>query len=71
MFVMPPVLTNMMVNMNPAISSQQQAMSMLMQGMPMMFGMGILEHLVYGAVLGIVTAVLILKSTSYANKQNR
>ena len=36
-------------------------MSMMQQNMPMMIGMGVLEHLVYGAVLGVVTTVLILK----------
>jgi hypothetical protein len=30
--------------------------------MPMMMGIGILEHLAYGAVLGAVTTALILKT---------
>jgi hypothetical protein len=60
MAVMPPVLINMMIQMNPSIT-QQQAMGMLQQGMPMMMGIGVLEHLVYGAVLGAITSALVLK----------
>jgi hypothetical protein len=60
MAVMPPVLINMMIQMNPTVS-QQQAMGMLQQGMPMMIGIGVLEHLVYGAVLGAITSALVLK----------
>jgi hypothetical protein len=29
--------------------------------MPLMIGIGVLEHLVYGAVLGVVTTALIIK----------
>lgn len=36
-------------------------MGMLQQNMPTMIGMGVLEHLVYGAVLGAITTALILK----------
>jgi hypothetical protein len=60
MMVMPPVLIKMMIQMNPSVT-QQQAMGMLQQGMPMMMGIGILEHLVYGAVLGAITSALVLK----------
>jgi hypothetical protein len=60
MAAMPPVLVGMAMQMNPTMT-QTQIMSMLQQNMPMMFGMGILEHLVYGAVLGAVTSVLIFK----------
>jgi hypothetical protein len=60
MMVMPPVLVEMMVQMNPSMT-QQQAMGMLQQGMPMMMGIGVLEHLVYGAVLGAITSALVLK----------
>src|SRR5919108_4056988 len=60
MAVMPPVLINMMIQMNPSMT-QQQAMGMLQQGMPMMMGIGVLEHLVYGAVLGAITSALVLK----------
>jgi hypothetical protein len=42
--------------------TEQQIMGMMQQNMPMMMGMGILEHLVYGAVLGAVTTALILKT---------
>jgi hypothetical protein len=60
MMVMPPVLVKMMMQMNPSMT-QQQAMGMLQQGMPMMMGIGVLEHLVYGAVLGAITSALVLK----------
>jgi hypothetical protein len=60
MFVMPPVLMQMMMQMSPSLT-QQQAMNMLQQGMPTMIGIGVLEHLVYGAVLGAVTSALVLK----------
>jgi hypothetical protein len=60
MAVMPPVLIQMMMQMNPSVT-QQQAMGMLQQGMPMMMGLGVLEHLAYGAVLGAITSALVLK----------
>jgi hypothetical protein len=60
MVVMPPVLIEMMMQMNPTMT-QQQAMGMLQQGMPMMMGIGVLEHLVYGAVLGAITSALVHK----------
>lgn len=60
MMVMPPVLIEMMMQMNPSVTLQQ-AMEMLQQGMPMMMGIGVLEHLVYGAVLGAITSALVLK----------
>jgi hypothetical protein len=60
MMVMPPVLVEMMMQMNPSMT-QQQVMGMLQQGMPMMMGIGVLEHLVYGAVLGVITSALVLK----------
>lgn len=60
MMVMPPVLIVMMMQMNPSVTLQQ-AMEMLQQGMPMMMGIGVLEHLVYGAVLGAITSALVLK----------
>ena len=61
MGVMPPILMKMAMQMNPTMT-QQQIMGMMQQNMPMMIGMGILEHLVYGAVLGAVTTALILKT---------
>ena len=60
MVLMPPLLIEMMMQMNPTVT-QQQAMGMLQQGMPMMMGVGVLEHLVYGAVLGAITSALVLK----------
>jgi TM2 domain-containing membrane protein YozV len=60
MLVMPPVLTQIVMQANPALT-QQQTMSMLQQGIPLMMGMGVVEHLVYGAVLGAVASALALK----------
>jgi len=37
-------------------------MGMMQQNMPMMMGIGIIEHLIYGAVLGTITTALILKT---------
>jgi hypothetical protein len=62
MGAMPPILMNMAMQMNPGMT-QQQIMGMMQQNMPMMMGIGILEHLVYGAVLGAVTTALILKTS--------
>jgi hypothetical protein len=61
MAVMPPILMDMAMQMNPNMT-QQQIMGMMQQNMPMMIGIGVLEHLVYGAVLGAVTTVLVLKT---------
>jgi gas vesicle protein len=60
MLVMPPVLTQMMIQANPSLT-QQQTMSMLQQGIPLMIGIGVVEHLVYGAILGAVASALALK----------
>jgi hypothetical protein len=60
MSIMPPVLVQLVMQMNPTIN-QQQIMGMLQQNMPTIIGMGVLEHLVYGAVLGAITTALILK----------
>jgi hypothetical protein len=60
MMIMPPVLIKMMMQMNPSVTPQQ-AMGMLQQGIPMMMGIGVLEHLAYGAVLGAITSALVLK----------
>jgi hypothetical protein len=57
---MPPILMKMASQMNPDMN-QLQIMDMLQQKMPMMFGIGILEHLVYGAALGSVVFVLITR----------
>ena len=48
------------MQINPSMN-QQQIMAMLQQKMPSMIGIGILEHLIYGAVLGAVTTLLIVK----------
>ena len=67
---MPPVLMKMVMQMNPTMT-QQQIMSMMQQNMPIMFGIGVSEHLVYGAVLGIVTTALILKTRIRRGEQEK
>ncbi|WP_158385529.1 hypothetical protein [Candidatus Nitrososphaera evergladensis] len=59
MVMMPLVLMRMMLSMNPGAT--QQVMSMMQQAMPTMMGIGVIEHLVYGAVLGTVTSVFVLR----------
>src|ERR687897_3085807 len=61
MAAMPPILMEMAMQMNPTMTGQQ-IMGMMQQNMPMMVGIGILEHLVYGAILGTVTTAFILKT---------
>jgi hypothetical protein len=61
MAAMPPILMQMAMQMNPTMA-EQQIMGMMQQNTPMMVGMGILEHLVYGAILGAVTTAFILKT---------
>jgi hypothetical protein len=56
-----PILMKMAAQTNPTMT-EQQVMLMMQQNMPMMMGVGILEHLVYGTVLGSVTTALILKT---------
>lgn len=63
MMMMPPVLVGMVNQMNPAMS-EPQIMGMLQQNMPLMFGMGIVEHLAYGVVLGAVVSALVIKTRS-------
>ncbi len=70
MMVMPPVLIGMIMQMNPSVT-QLQAMEMLQQGMPMMMGIGVLQHLVYGAVLGAITSALVLKLGAMKEERRR
>lgn len=68
--VMPPILMKMAMQMNPTMT-EQQIMGMMQQNIPMMMGLGILEHLVYGAVLGAVTTALILKTGMKKGQQEQ
>jgi hypothetical protein len=70
MAAMPPILMKMAVQMNPTMT-EKQIMSMLQQNMPMMIGIGVLEHLVYGAVLGAVTTALVLKAGKRRGQQEQ
>jgi hypothetical protein len=63
MAAMPPVLINIMLQMNPGLS-QQQLMVMMQQAAPALMGMSILSHLIYGVVLGGITSVLVLRRTA-------
>jgi hypothetical protein len=70
MAVMPPILMKMAMQMNPSMT-QEQIMSGMQQNMPTMFGLGILEHIIYGAILGAVTTLLILKAGIKRNYQEQ
>jgi TM2 domain-containing membrane protein YozV len=59
--VMPPILMKLAMQMNPSMT-QQEIMSGMQQNVPTMFGLGIIEHMVYGVALGAVTAYLILRT---------
>jgi hypothetical protein len=61
MIVMPPILMKMAMEMNPSMT-QEEIMSGMQQNMPTMFGLSIIEHIVYGVLLGTVTAYLILRT---------
>lgn len=58
--MMPPILMKLPVQMQPNMT-QQEIMVMLQQKMQMMFGIGVIEHPIYGAVLGAIATILILK----------
>jgi hypothetical protein len=70
MAVMPPILMKMSMQINPTIT-QEQFMSQMQQNMPPVIGLVILEHLVYGAVLGVVTSYLMLKTIIKRNYQEQ
>ncbi len=70
MGVMPAILMKMAMQMNPAMT-QQEVMGMMQQNIPMMMGIGILEHLVYGVALGAVTSALILKIETRRGKPQK
>ena len=68
--VLQPILARMMTLMNP-MTTEQQVLTMLYQRSAIMVGMGILNHLVYGAVLGAVTTVLFFALRSRLRRQKR
>jgi len=63
MAAMPPVLMNMMMQMNPGMNQQQLAAAM-QQAAPTMTGLSILSHIIFGAILGGITSVLVLRKRS-------
>ena len=67
--VLQPILARMMTLMNPMMT-EQQVLTMLYQRSAMV-GMGILDHLVYGAVLCAVTTVLFFALRSRLRRQKR
>jgi hypothetical protein len=70
MAVMPPILMKMAMQINPSMT-QEQIMSGMQQNMPTMFGLGILEHIIYGSILGAVTTLLIFKAGIKRNYQEQ
>lgn len=59
-FVLPPILVKFMIHMHPQMT-QQMAMNALQQKMALILSTTILRHLVYGAILGMMTSVLVLR----------
>ncbi|MGI0012950.1 MAG: hypothetical protein ACREBU_05845 [Nitrososphaera sp.] len=60
MAAMPPVIMKMLTQMNPDMNQQQLAATM-QQAAPTMIGMSIISHLVFGAILGGITSVLVIR----------
>lgn len=59
-FVLPPILVKFIMHMHPGMT-QQMAMSAIQQKKILILLTAILRHLVYGAVLGIITSALVLR----------
>jgi hypothetical protein len=61
MGAMPTEMMSMMKMMNPAMSSQM-IMTQMQKLQPMILGGALLAHIIYGAILGAITTVLITKT---------
>lgn len=62
MVIMPPFLMQLVQSMNPG-ATPQQIMAMMQKGMHTMMGIGVVEHLAYGAV----TSAIVLKEARKIN----
>lgn len=70
MTAMPPVLMNMMMQMNPSIN-QQQLMDSMQGSAPTMIGMSILSHVIFGAILGGITSMLVIRKSRMKGDKKR
>lgn len=59
-FVLPPILVKFMIHMHPQMT-QQMAMNVLQQKKTLILSTTILRHLIYGAILGMMTSALVLR----------
>ncbi len=60
MTIMPPAMLQLMQMMNPD-ASQEMIMNQLQSIQPMLLGGSLAAHIVYGAVLGIITTAILRK----------
>lgn len=58
--VLPPILVKFIMHLHPGMT-QHMAMTVLQQKKMLIMSTAILRHLVYGAILGIITSVLVLR----------
>jgi len=61
MTVLPPIMMQLMQMMNPE-APQEMIMTQLMNMQPMMLAGSLISHIIYGAVLGLVSSVILRKS---------
>jgi len=61
MTTLPPIMMQSMQMMNPD-APQEMIMTQLMNMQPMMLAGGLISHIIYGAVLGLVSSAILRKS---------
>ncbi|MEX0764157.1 MAG: hypothetical protein WEC35_06605 [Nitrosopumilaceae archaeon] len=59
MTVFPPAMMNLMTMMNPG-ASKEMIMNQLQSMQPMILSGSIISHLIYGAVLGAITSLIVI-----------
>jgi len=62
MTVLPPIMMQLMQMMNPE-APQEMIMTQLQGMQPMMLAGALISHIIYGAVLGLVSSAILRKST--------
>jgi len=61
MMTLPPIMMQLMQMMNPD-APQEMIMTQLMNMQPMMLAGGLIAHIIYGAVLGLVSSAILRRS---------
>jgi len=61
MMTLPPIMMQLMQMMNPD-APQEMIMTQLMNMQPMMLAGGLISHIIYGAVLGLVSSAILRRS---------